>query len=561
MPRKDLLHGYRHPFMDATQFATGVGDEPRTLTDLAMSQFSYTLRMKPEWHNKYTDPETRKKWAAEAADQSWKVRIPGGSVDTKLSTKQIRYVMDELAGYAAFRDAHNSCQVSCFERIWESSHVIDDEASAKLMQDISFLRHPGRSMPTGSVNWLLDPYLCPLRYGQTQVSTPDGPTTLKPPRGSYYTPDHYAVSSHFCLLPSIVSISPKSDAVEFRSYINNLHPTHHANLYSSLSTLLARFIPLFEHTLTDLHRNNPLTQRISGCCKYTIWDEPEPPEHSDDEEGWATYEREMRQWSLNRPLQLPDVSSAGYRGGLESRRHKVSLAGREVKIIPSINEISLDPATPFYAGSPWKVEGMRNERITACGIYVASKENITAPSLQFRMAITYPGGFMLGDSGATLRTWGLRDVDPCHQYIGSIPNLEAGFGVVFPNIYQHQFAPFRLADPTKPGHLTCVSFWLVDPDISSNGLLSPKVGNWKSVPSTADVPPQQKEWVAETMDEVIDRQVPMEVVERILESTEGLLDDTEAKRVRQEISDEREEFRKLNDMNYFCVPFDVWGTI
>ena len=81
------------------------------------------------------------------------------------------------------------------------------------------------------------------------------------------------------------------------------------------------------------------------------------------------------------------------------------------------------------------------------------------------------------------------------------------------------------------------------------------------MPSTADVPPQQKEWVAEIMDEVIDRQVPMEVVERILASTEGLLDDTEAKRVRQEISDEREEFRKLNDMNYFCVPFDVWGTI
>ncbi|KAG5222361.1 DUF4246 family protein [Salix suchowensis] len=448
---------------------------------------------------------------------------PGGSVDIKLSIKQ----------------------ASCFERIWETGHVIDDEAAAKLTEEISFLRHPGKS---GAVNWLLDPYLCPLIYGQTQVSTPDGPTTLTPPRGSYYTPDHYAVSSHFCLLPSVVSISPKSYAVQFCSYINNLHPTHHANLYSSLSTLLTRFIPLFEHTLTDLHRNNPLTQRISGSCKYTIWDEPEPPEHSDDEEGWATYEREMRQWSLNRPLRLPDVSSAGYRGGLENRRHTVSLGGRE------------DPETPFYAGSTWKVEGMRNERITACAIYIASKENITAPSLQFRMAITYPGGFMLGDSGATLRTWGLRDVDPCVQYIGSIPNLEAGFGVVFPNIYQHQLAPFRLADPKKPGRLTCVSFWLIDPDISSNGLLSSEIGHHKAVPSTADVPPQQKEWVAETLDEVIDRQVPMEVVERILESTEGLLDAAEANRVRQEILDEREEFRKLNDMNYFCVPFDVWGT-
>lgn len=49
--------------------------------------------MKPEWYNKHTDPKTRKKWAAEAADQSWKVRIPGGSVDIKLSMKQVSIVL------------------------------------------------------------------------------------------------------------------------------------------------------------------------------------------------------------------------------------------------------------------------------------------------------------------------------------------------------------------------------------------------------------------------------------------------------------------------------------
>lgn len=125
----------------------------------------------------------------------------------------------------------------------------------------------------------------------------------------------------------------------FLSYINNLE-SRHTSLYRSLETALSAFIPLFEHVLTDLHRNNPLSLRIKGPCRYTEWEEPEPPEYSDDEEGWELYEREMRYWVLHRPISLPDVET-GYPGGLEHRNHTVNLRGRTLQVVVSVSEIRL----------------------------------------------------------------------------------------------------------------------------------------------------------------------------------------------------------------------------
>jgi hypothetical protein len=112
-------------------------------------------------------------------------------------------------------------------------------------------------------------------------------------------------------------------------------------------------------------------------------------------------------------------------------------------------------------------------------IYCVPQENITPTSLQFRMAVNYPRGFSAGDTGATLRTWGMRDGDSCHQYIGSRP-VHDGLAIVFPNIYQHHQTSFTLLDSSKPGHQTVIAFFLVDPEV-------------QPVVSTAMVAPQQKQ--------------------------------------------------------------------
>lgn len=153
-------------------------------------------------------------------------------------------------------------------------------------------------------------------------------------------PDIYTVCPRFALLPADIFVDD-SRQVKFLSYINNLHRDDHASLYTLLETCLTKFLPLFEHSLTDLHRNNPLRQRIPGSCRYTIWEEPEAPEYSDDEEGWSAYERDMRHWVMNRPIELPSVPHTGYPGGLEDRKFLVSLRRRKLQVIVDVTETRL----------------------------------------------------------------------------------------------------------------------------------------------------------------------------------------------------------------------------
>ncbi len=161
------------------------------------------------------------------------------------------------------------------------------------------------------------------------------------------------------------------------------------------------------------------------------------------------------------------------------------------------------------------------------------------------MAVTFPRGFSAGDTGATLRTWGFRDGDSSHQYIGTVP-IRSGLNLVFPNIYQHRQTPFQLADPLKEGHLKIVRFFLVDPDI-------------KPIISTSLVAPQQKEWIHKAVDDNLDSKLPFEVVEVIMQDVNGLMTAEEAELYRKRLIDETDCFTHANNSYHFCIPFDIWN--
>ncbi|KAF8167501.1 hypothetical protein B0H34DRAFT_682074 [Crassisporium funariophilum] len=539
----DQYRGYRHPFLFGVHYAGGVGDTPRTLIDLAMSQFSADIRRTPDWWQNLQKEKSRKLWT-DLGHQPWAVRTPSLISHVNLSQKQISYVLEELQGYAALRDEKYRCQVSCFERVWESDSILDSVTSTKLKEALDNFKHedPRVTFNDDSVTIdVIDPMLHCLVHHRTLVTQTDGrsPRTIPHPPST----DIYTVSPHFALLPSDVLVSHDGSSVKFLSYINNVHPDDHRNLYELFEQLLGGVVPLFEHTLTDLHRNNPLTPRIPGRCRYSVWDEPDPPEHSDDEEGWSAYERDMREWTLSRPIDLPDVPS-GYPGGIERRKHNVYLKNKTLQVIISASEIRLGSQDHTFPGSPWHVEGMRNERIVACGFHCLSAENITESFIEFRMAVTYPRGFSAGDTGATLRTWGIRDGDSCHQYIGTVP-IRTGLSLVFPNIYQHRQTTFTLTDPSKEGHLTAVWFYLVDPEI-------------KPIVSTAVVAPQQKAWIHKALDNCLDSRLPNEVVDKILDHVEGLMTFQEAVEYKKQLLATRKDFTRASNSYHFCIPFDIW---
>jgi hypothetical protein len=75
--------------------------------------------------------------------------------------------------------------------------------------------------------------------------------------------------------------------------------------------------------------------------------------------------------------------------------------------------------------------------------------------------------------------FGLNNWSDSIQDVGAIDTRE-GRLITFPNILQHQVQPFKLADPTKPGHRKILALFLVDP-------------NFRII-STADVPCQRQDW-------------------------------------------------------------------
>lgn len=120
----------------------------------------------------------------------------------------------------------------------------------------------------------------------------------------------------------------------------------------------------------------------------------------------------------------------------------------------------------------------------------------------------------------------LRD-EPAVQQLGSLKCKE-GRLLAFPNTLQHRVEPFKLVDPSRPGHRRFLVLWLVDP-------------NYR-IASTANVPPQQHDWIArETIDKILAKQdMAAELEDMIKEYTDDypMSLDT-AKKLRLELMKER----------------------
>ncbi|KAK6515952.1 hypothetical protein TWF281_004543 [Arthrobotrys megalospora] len=204
---------------------------------------------------------------------------------------------------------------------------------------------------------------------------------------------------------------------------------------------------------------------------------------------------------------------------------KVKLEGRTVKVIVKLANIVLTPEKPKYEGGRWHVEGMKNERIIATGIYYYQQENITESTLGFRRALEVWG-----------REKGLFDIDlpdTAVQEIGSIYTKE-NRAVAFPNLYQHKVAPFELVDKTKPGYRKVLVFFLCDPSKNNN-----------CTPTTRTVLPQQPDF----RDEVLNilrhgpaGRLPLELFDEIEKYLPSLISKKEAMEYHDKLMGERSEF-------------------
>lgn len=212
------------------------------------------------------------------------------------------------------------------------------QAEARKLEDIPTIYkdyHPGSD---NQVLDLVHPSLFPLVYGQSRVledrliglddaipncgngiivPVRDDAETLLDWKGGMPQGWNYQVGTHpyskdFQWLPCEVDISTGkakyvsqqdshalTDQFRITSYINNLHPNKHPELYSIIETVISKSIPLWNMTLSALEHK----LRSSWRMQYSVEYDPDPEEMDDadkppreeDEDEDEYYER-LEEW-------------------------------------------------------------------------------------------------------------------------------------------------------------------------------------------------------------------------------------------------------------------------
>ncbi|KAL5532593.1 hypothetical protein ACEPAF_4367 [Sanghuangporus sanghuang] len=571
-------------FPDVFGISGGSLPPPRTLNELLMVKLSASIRSKSEWWKKYKDSEIRTRWREEAlnAEMVWiekaTMLVPldeaprhfaAGSRNeedsvVKLSKKEVDYVLDELDGYAKLRDEETGIQVSCFDGIWHSDSLIKEELRERLKRGVSVLEnvpdsekdwHPGSN---DQVLDLVHPSLHCVVYGRTlAIPRSHSGSQERPEPKPLMVPEFIRGcqptlrSERFQWLPTDFSVSDDGK-VKALGYINNLHPSH-SELYETVEGILSAFVPIFDHILTDIL--NPLPQRLPDNYLPLKEVDPNHPQNEDAEDYYDQVDEYMKNvWRENKIVGLPQLPEDGYSGGLEERENIFSLRGRTIQVIVKLANIHLTPENPEYKGGSWHIEGMVNERIVASGLYYYDQENITGSELAFRIAVDEPEIATriqadTYDYYAHYKTWGMvmayDGSTKLNNVVGATGTIE-GRCLAFPNTYQHRVSPFKLEDPTKPGHRKILALFLVDPSLK------------EPIPSTSIVPPQQRKWIKQALQEAgsntLLRRLPIEILNAIADQAgPEVTSEEEAKAIRSELIEERKMAKKREESNYVSL--------
>lgn len=344
--------------------------------------------------------------------------------------------------------------------------------------------HPGSD---GKVLDLVHPSLFPLVYGRSRI-LPEGKVPLHKcvqycgqgdvitvPKVDLATSSYW--SKDFQWLPCDVQFEGMGEPV-IVSYINNLHPHKNGALYPIVEKLIKASIPLWNQVLSI---DKGFVRIEPQDVKYN-WpngtERPAEPDE-DEEDKWELDE----EWEKENRVPI-EFEPGNYKKKESEKETELQNTYNQngLQIIVKLANIHLTPEKPSYDGGSWHVEGQLNERICATSLYYYDCDNITDSYLRFRQqvdAISLMEFAPQGDYEDLAMMYGVEQDGPGIQEVGQVLTRE-GRLIAFPNVFQHQVAPFKLADPTKPGHRKILALFLVDPN-------SPII-------STGDVPPQQRHW-------------------------------------------------------------------
>jgi len=444
--------------------------------------------------------------------------------------------------------------LNCSANIAKSDAIVPDDLRDALKAAVA----PLEDVPDRFKDWhpnsdekvldLVHPSLFPLVYGRSRVFaekciglqdcvqfTGKGEVIPTPTEDQKRGIGMEHFSTKFQWLPCEVAFA-KDGAVEIQSYINNLHPVHHNQLYKVLEKLLAKAIPLWNRVLSGLDEKRK--PRIDPeCALYDFPDgqfsdrEPESddPDEEEDEDAYLEFRDDWIR--SHRIVEQPEPDEYEPRDLGTPFDLRESFQNQGFQVIIKLANIHLTPEKPKYDGGSWHVEGMLNEHICATALYYYDNENITDSHLYFRQKVHADAllskQYEQNDSESVEVIYDVKDYGPAIQEIGGVHTKE-GRVLAFPNVLQHCVGPFELADKTKPGHRKIVALFLVDPYIR--------------VLSTANVPPQQRDWWAEVLSSENSKLglLSGEILQHVVEDVDDFpISFNDAKVIREELMKER----------------------
>lgn len=532
---------------------------PRCLDEQTIERISAAIRARPDWQRKSEDQEIVNKWREELKTMAPVLPPPSnrrGYVSDeegegpKIKEYLIDYALTELEYYKFLEKQFGEGKfcVGVDEHIFIGANLVDKSTKSTLQTlVVKHLEKDPKDWHPGSNNQVLDlvhPSLYPLQYKVTPVLPEDyddkigiecgfdrlKDCSLLPPYDIYrpykYASD-YGISERFQWLPAIFDVNARGK-VEIKSYINNLHPTYHKELYGPIARVFEHAIPgingaLSVYTNPQRIRIRPLSDPVSIWSSEPIYTYPKDEDDVIEELGKDTYEQ-MEEAGVDtlRLRGTPIVNKPMWEGVPDIE--PVDIRDSRLKVIVKLANIHLTPDRPDYAGGTWHVEGTINEDIVATVLYYYDSENITASRLALRVAQEQPS-YEQGDYYGVRKVYGINDGQSISYNVGSITCREDSI-VVFPNCFQHQVQPFSLADKTKPGHRKILCFFICDPT------------NNKVVASDR-VPAQQLEWWADEITKAGSLNLPPELTNNILSKVDWPKNFEYAKQIREELMEER----------------------
>ncbi|KAL5353163.1 hypothetical protein ACLOAV_001196 [Pseudogymnoascus australis] len=422
-------------------------------------------------------------------------------------------------------------------------------------------------------------------------------------------------SEEYQWLPANLAFQ-EDGTVKFTSYINNLHPKKYPSIYRTIEKLIDVAVPAWDQFLSVHDYRRPASSRPDNPPSVgrqhsrfsvpksgsddddTLWepfntdvlaqydvelteDDWDDLKEAREDAGETSIEKSEDEENDEDVFPEPDNETEVDYLCRESIRERFKDSG--LQVIVKMATIELTPEKPDFPMGGWHVEGQMNERICGTALLYLDSENVTPSHLSFRMQTTYEQDELQNIAGQDQYSW-LESVygtelryAACLQNYGSAETRQ-GRLLAFPNVFHHRVSPFKLQDPTKPGHRRFIALWLIDPHqrIISTGNVPPQQQDWwaeaafGAEANTGDMPPEILELLAEHVPakksqkqdgdggQKAGRKLPTEIMEMVKKNgvaPQGLMMAEEARHHREKLMKVRSRFHENADSGWEDVEY------